>query len=84
MSKHSAPPTDVTIAYTEGCEHTPPTRVLVEQAAKELGLAIEVRMALVTTEEEAVHYKLHGSPTVLVNGQDADPVMRERTDYGFT
>ena len=84
MSRHSAPPTDVTIAYTEGCEHTPATRVLVEQAAKELGLAIEVRMVLVTTEEEAVRYKVHGSPTVLVNGQDADPAMRGRKDYGFT
>ena len=84
MSKQSVPPIDVTIAYTDGCEHTPPTRVLVEQTAKELGLAIEVRMALVTTEEEAVRYQLHGSPTVLVNGRDADPAMRRRTDYGFT
>ena len=56
----------------------------MEQTAKELGLAIEVRMALVTTEEEAVRYQLHGSPTVLVNGRDADPAMRRRTDYGFT
>ncbi len=41
-------------------------------------------MILVRTHEEAARYRLHGSPTVLVEGLDADPAMRGRTDYGFT
>lgn len=74
----------VTLVFTDGCEHTPPTRVLVEQVAGELSLPIRLEMVRVTTEEEAMQYQLHGSPTVLVDGQDIDPAMRDRTDYGFT
>jgi hypothetical protein len=75
---------EVTIAYTDGCEHTPPTRALVEQMAAELALPIRLEMVRVTTVDQAHRYRLHGSPTVLVQGLDIDPAMRERTDYGFT
>jgi hypothetical protein len=74
----------ITIAHTEGCEHAPGTRDLVERVAAELALLVEVTMVLVTTVDEAERFRLHGSPTVLVNGLDLDPAMRGRTDYGFT
>jgi hypothetical protein len=77
------PPVEITIAYTDGCEHTPPTRVLVEQVAAEIGLPIRLETVRVTTVDQARRYRLHGSPTVLVEGLDIDPAMRERTDYGF-
>ncbi len=84
MGEAPMSPIEVTIAYTDGCEHTPPTRALVEQVAAELGLSIRLEMAHVTTVDEARRNRLHGSPTVLVAGRDIDPAMRERTDYGFT
>ena len=84
MGKAQMPPIGVTIAYTDGCEHTPPTRALVERVAAELAIPIRLEMAHVTTVDEARRYRLHGSPTVLIEGLDIDPAMRERTDYGFT
>ncbi|MGC8722431.1 MAG: DF family (seleno)protein [Acidobacteriota bacterium] len=84
MAALQRPPISVLIAHTEGCGHTPATRELVERVAAELSLPIELKMTLVRTDEEARRYQLHGSPTVLVNGQDVDPAMRGRTDYGFT
>ena len=74
----------VTIAFTDGCDHTPPTVELVKQVAAELSLPITLSMVRVSTPAEAVHFHMHGSPTVLVEGQDIDPAMRGRTDYGFT
>ena len=84
MAEAQMSPIEVTIAYTDGCEHTPPTRALMEQVAAELALPIRLEMAHVTTVDEARRYRLHGSPTVLIAGRDIDPAMRERTDYGFT
>ncbi len=81
--KPSAEPLHVIIAHTSGCGHTPGTRDLVERVAAELALPIKVTMVLVATPEEAEQFRLHGSPTVLVNGLDVDPAMRGRTDYGF-
>ncbi len=84
MAEAQMSPIEVTIAYTDGCEHTPSTKTLMEQVAAELALPIRLEMAHVTTVDEARRYRLHGSPTVLVAGRDIDPAMRERTDYGFT
>jgi len=82
--KDSPRPLHVTIAHTDGCANTPGTRDLVEEVAAELALPINLTMALVTTPEEAERFRLHGSPTVLVNGLDVDPTLRDRTDYGFS
>ena len=84
MAEAQMSPIEVTIAYTDGCEHTPSTKTLMEQVAAELALPIRLEMAHVTTVDEARRYRLHGSPTVLIAGRDIDPAMRERTDYGFT
>lgn len=77
-------PLQVTIAYTEGCGNTPGTREVVEQVATELAVPVELTMVLVTTQEEAERFRLHGSPTVLVDGLDIDPAIRTNRDYGFT
>ena len=84
MRETQIAPVDVVIAYADGCEHTPPTRALVEQVAAALAIPLRLEMAHVTTGEEARRHRLHGSPTVLIAGRDIDPAMRERTDYGFT
>ncbi len=84
MEDDLSPCIQVTIVFTDGCEHTPPTRALVEQVAAELSLSIRLKMVRVTTPDEAQRYRMHGSPTVLVGGQDIDPAMWSRTDYGFT
>jgi len=74
----------VTVVFSPGCDHTPPTVDLVNHVAAELSLPINITMVRVSTQAEAVRFHMHGSPTVLVDGQDIDPAMRNRTDYGFT
>ncbi len=84
MGKARLSPIEVTIAYPDGCEQTPAARAPLERVAADLALPIRLEMAFVTTVDEARKCRLHGSPTVLVQGLDIDPAMRERTDYGFT
>ncbi len=75
---------EVKVLSAEGCGNTPPTVALVEAAAAELGLFIQLSQLVVTTSDEASLYKFHGSPTVQVNGLDIDPSMRDSVPYGFT
>lgn len=74
----------VTVVYTEGCANTPPTIQRIREVATELGVPVELTQVLIRTEEEAEAHRFQGSPTVLVNGLDLDPVMRGQRTFGFT
>jgi hypothetical protein len=52
--------------------------------AQDLGIAIEIRKVLVTTQDQADELRFLGSPTVQVNGQDIDPAARTASSFGFT
>lgn len=80
----SSEPIQVTVVYTEGCANTPPTIQRVRDVAEEIGVPIDLSAVLVRTQEEAESYRFLGSPTVLVNGVDIDPALRDRLSFGFT
>jgi len=75
---------DVRILYTEGCANTPQTVQLVRDVAQDLGISIDVRKVLVTTQEQANELAFLGSPTVHVNNLDIDPAARTASTFGFT
>ena len=74
----------IVVVSTKGCVNTPPTKNIIEETAAEIGVNIELKSRIISTKEEAIKYKFHGSPTILVNGVDLDPGMRDNTTYGFT
>ena len=74
----------VEVVYSEGCASTPPTIQRVEEVAREMGMPIELAAVLIRTQREAEERRFQGSPTVLVNGLDIDPAMREARSFGFT
>jgi hypothetical protein len=74
----------VQVISTRGCANTPKAMNLIRAAAKEIGARIELEQKIISTQEEAKTLKFHGSPTVLINGLDLDPNMRDNTAYGFT
>lgn len=49
-----------------------------------LELPIQLETMVVMTQEQANQERLMGSPTVLVNGVDLDPSMRNKTSFGFS
>ncbi len=74
----------VTILSIANCPATPSTIKLVEEAASELDIAIDLSHVEVSTQEEADKHRFLGSPTVQVNGVDIDPSARSSTYYGVT
>ena len=48
-----------------------------------MGIQVQLSEMAVRRREEAVGSKFLGSPTVLVNGLDSEPVARFRTDYAI-
>lgn len=74
----------VVVVSTADCTNTPPTMRLIEETARELGLAVDISRQIVTTQDEAERYRFIGSPTVQVDGLDLQPEMRKNPRFGFT
>jgi hypothetical protein len=74
----------VTVISTKGCVNTVPTIDLLTRTADKVGARIAVERVVIATQDEAVRYRFHGSPTVLLDGLDLDPKMRDNTRYGFS
>jgi hypothetical protein len=75
-------PTLVEIHYLSGCENVPPTLRLIERVAQKLGIPIELREVKLDSQADFVNLRFHGSPSVLINGQDIDSAARNCTVYG--
>lgn len=73
----------VVVLHDRTCPSTPKTVELVKECVSELGLDVDFRTVLVTTQEEAEASRFLGSPTVQVDGADIDPTARDRKVFGF-
>ena len=67
----------------EGCPHADATRQLVQQAVHLERVVAAIDFIDVTTREAAQHLRFLGSPSVRINGEDAEPAARDRTEYGL-
>lgn len=61
---------NVEILYIQGCPNVEVCRERVLEAARRLGVTIELRERLVIDEQDATVVGMRGSPTVLVAGVD--------------
>jgi hypothetical protein len=62
------------VLMSPGCRHGAETLELVRDVVRSLARSVEVEAVVVATAEEAERLAFPGSPTVLVNGDDIDPV----------
>jgi hypothetical protein len=74
----------VKVVSLEQCSATVRTISLINEAAKELGIEINLEHVIVRTREEAVVQRHIGSPTVQVNGLDIEPGARKINQFGVT
>lgn len=63
--------------YWEGCPSYPEARELLDAVLRERGVEAEIVVRQVHTQEEAEELRFPGSPTILVDGRDVDPVGAE-------
>ena len=72
----------ITVLYVEDCPNLEPVMEQLNQIIKNKGCTCEVEAVLVTSEVKAQELGFHGSPTILINGQD--PFPHEENASGLT
>ncbi len=66
-------PAKIEFLYWAGCPSHPEALGLLREVLDEQGLAVEVDLHEVTSDEEADALAFPGSPTIRVDGRDVDP-----------
>jgi hypothetical protein len=74
----------VKVVSLEQCSATERTISLVNEVAKDLGVAINLEHIIVRTLQEAVVHRHIGSPTVQINDLDIEPGARQVNQFGLT
>src|SRR3546814_7664653 len=67
---HTVTGVDIELLYIEDCPNVDLARERITQAARRVGVVVELRERLIVDEAMAVAAGMHGSPTVLVAGAD--------------
>ncbi len=72
-------PLRIIFLYWEGCPSHEEALARLRQVLEEEGVNAEVEVVRVDTEEEAQRWHFVGSPTILVEGEDIQPLPHEPT-----
>jgi hypothetical protein len=74
----------VEILYFDGCPNCEAAQALVERAATELSIDVQIELVRVNDVESAAELEFLGSPTVRVDGRDVEPGAEERREFVFS
>ena len=73
----------IEILVFDGCPNLDEVVDRAYAASKGTGVTVSIGVTLVRSEEEALHLRFLGSPTVRVDGNDVDPTALTRDDFGM-
>lgn len=73
----------VDVLTFEGCPNSDAALERVREAVVIAGATAEIRTVEVRDAQDAIARRFLGSPTVQIDGEDAEREARRRTDYGF-
>ncbi len=73
----------IEILYTRDCQAWPETLTNLQQALKNLQIDDRPQLVIIDTQEQAEEYGFFASPTVHINGTDADPMARRVSKRGI-
>jgi len=71
----------ITILHNKTCNIWRTTKGIIETILKEGGLSAEIEEVVVANDAEAKDRHFAGSPQVLVDGQDIDPMAGKVSNY---
>lgn len=71
------------LLFAPGCKAIEGTVAMVNETLRELDLAAKVLEIMVDSVEKARELRFLGSPSIRVNGHDAEPGAEERQDFGM-
>ncbi len=83
--KDSTPnqPVDIKLLYTFNGPNAHQTVRLINEVAQQLCASIHIDKIKIDDNEVATKYHFHGSPTVLVNNHDIDPLHPDDSKISF-
>lgn len=73
----------VRVVYFEGCPNAQPAEELVHEIAHDIVIPVTAELVRVSNGDETRRERMHGSPTVQVNGLDVSPALRSSEAYSF-
>ena len=68
----------IVFLYSDDCPSHDEALSRLRKVMEQEGVAGEIEIVNIRTDEEAVCHRFRGSPTILINGQDIDPSSTER------
>ena len=71
------------LLFAPGCEAIEGTVAMVNETLRELDLPAEISEIMVDSVDKARELRFLGSPSIRVNGHDAEPGAEERQDFGM-
>lgn len=74
----------IQLLHTVDCHVWRDSLSVLEDALKIKGLEVKYEVILIEKEERAKEYKFSGSPTILVEGIDVDPMARNVKTYSVS
>ena len=73
----------IEILVREDCPNRGMALVVVERVVEETGIPAEIQVVEVASDDDAETHRVLGSPTVLVDGRDVDPLPSLNADYSI-
>ncbi len=73
----------ITFLYFEDCPSHEATLARLRQVMAEEGIQAEIEIVKIETDEQAQSRRFVGSPTILIDGQDIDPLPAD-IQYALT
>ena len=81
MGQNGNGPVRIEVLAREDCPNRGMALNVVERVVDEVGVPADIELIVISSEDEAASWRLLGSPTVLVDGRDVDPVPNGHDEY---
>ncbi|MBI3619682.1 DUF2703 domain-containing protein [Candidatus Roizmanbacteria bacterium] len=71
----------VQLLHTSGCHVWREALIILEEALKAAQEEVRLEIVLIENNVQAKKYRFLGSPTILIDSQDVDPLAKKATNF---
>ena len=71
----------IQILHNSACGFWQTAKNLLEEVLWEKGITESIEEVFVSSDEEAIHYRFAGSPQILIDGKDIDPMAEKIINF---
>lgn len=79
--RYVIPSMRIQVLHNESCNFWQIAKKELEEILKERGISVPIEEILIKTDAEAARYRFAGSPQILIDGKDIDPMAEKITNF---